>query len=74
MLDSAKFIAQAPNRRSNMKRLLNRLWTEDAGQDLTEYALLVVLIALAAIAAVSQFAAAIAGVFNNAGASLAAPT
>lgn len=57
-----------------MKELLTRLWTDQAGQDLTEYALLVVLIALAAVAAVSQFAGAIAGVFNNAGASLANPT
>ena len=57
-----------------MKRLLKRLWTEEAGQDLTEYALLVVLIALAAVAAIGQFASAIAGVFNNAGASLANPT
>jgi Flp pilus assembly pilin Flp len=57
-----------------MKELLTRLWTDQAGQDLTEYALLVVLIALAAVAAVSQFAKAIGGVFNNAGASLANPT
>jgi pilus assembly protein Flp/PilA len=57
-----------------MKKLLTRLWTEDTGQDLTEYALLVVLIALAAVAAVSQFAKAIGGVFNNASASLATPT
>ena len=57
-----------------MKEVLTRLWTEDTGQDLTEYALLVVLISLAAVAAVTQFAQAIAGVFNNAGASLANPT
>ena len=29
--------------------LLSRLWAEEEGQDLTEYALLVVLLALAAI-------------------------
>ena len=57
-----------------MKEVLTRLWTGDTGQDLTEYALLVVLISLAAVAAVTQFAQAIAGVFNNAGASLANPT
>ena len=57
-----------------MQKLLNRLWTDQAGQDLTEYALLVVLIALAAVAAIGQFAGAIAGVFNNASASLATPT
>lgn len=57
-----------------MGNLLTRLWSEDAGQDLTEYALLVVLIALAAVAAVSQFAKTLATVFNNAGQSIANPT
>ena len=32
-----------------MKTILARLWKEDEGQDLTEYALLLVLVALAAI-------------------------
>ena len=32
-----------------MKTILKRLWIDQEGQDLTEYALLVVLIALAAI-------------------------
>ena len=37
-----------------MGKLLLRLWTEESGQDLTEYALLVVLLALAAIVAMQQ--------------------
>jgi hypothetical protein len=32
-----------------MKNMLARLWKEEEGQDLTEYALLLVLVALAAI-------------------------
>jgi Flp pilus assembly pilin Flp len=55
-----------------MKSLLNRLWREEEGQDLTEYALLLVLIALAAITAMKGLATAISNVFSNAAASLTA--
>src|ERR1700730_14515054 len=34
---------------TNMKHLLTRLWQEEEGQDLTEYALLLVLLSLAAV-------------------------
>ena len=34
--------------------MLLKLWAEEEGQDLTEYALLVVLLALAAIVAMQQ--------------------
>jgi pilus assembly protein Flp/PilA len=57
-----------------MNNLLTRLWREEEGQDLTEYALLVVLIALAAVAAIGKFATTLATVFNNAGQSIANPT
>jgi len=43
-----------------------RLWREEEGQDLTEYALLLVLIALAVAAVLPAFAAALINVFNNA--------
>jgi len=36
-----------------MKKLLARLWHEEDGQDLTEYALLLVLLVLAAIGSLS---------------------
>ena len=49
-----------------MKQLLLRLWKEDEGQDLTEYALLLVLLTLAAIGSLSQLATAINGVFSKA--------
>jgi Flp pilus assembly pilin Flp len=39
-----------------MKELMLRLWREEEGQDLTEYALLLVLIALAVAAVLPFFA------------------
>jgi pilus assembly protein Flp/PilA len=53
-----------------MTNLLVRLWKEEEGQDLTEYALLLVLVALAAIGSLSTLATAINGVFANAAANL----
>jgi Flp pilus assembly pilin Flp len=50
----------------NMKRTLVRLWKEDRGQDLTEYALLLVLLTLAAVTTLNNLANAINGVFTNA--------
>ncbi|MGB2886640.1 MAG: hypothetical protein WBC04_02985 [Candidatus Acidiferrales bacterium] len=49
-----------------MKQLMKRLWREEEGQDLTEYALLLVLLVLAAIGSLSAVATAINGVFANA--------
>ena len=54
-----------------MNQLMLRLWRDEAGQDLTEYALLLVLIALAAIASVKGIAGSIENVFNNAASNLA---
>lgn len=55
-----------------MKQILERLWQDDEGQDLIEYALLVALIALAAAAAFPPLATAIKTVFNNAATQLQA--
>ena len=49
-----------------MKAILARLWNEEEGQDLTEYALLLVLLALAAIGSLSTLATAINSTFSNA--------
>lgn len=57
-----------------MKRLIARLWKEEAGQDLTEYALLLVLVSLAAIATLGTLANAIINVFSNAAANLSSAT
>jgi pilus assembly protein Flp/PilA len=53
-----------------MSQLFIRLWKEDEGQDLTEYALLLVLLSLAAIATLGTLANAINSVFNQAAANL----
>ena len=49
-----------------MKHLLKRLWQEESGQDLTEYALLLVLIALVSIAAITNLATAISALYGRA--------
>jgi pilus assembly protein Flp/PilA len=54
-----------------MKNLLMRLWKEEEGQDLTEYALLLVLVALAAIGTLGTLASAINNVFAAAASNLA---
>jgi pilus assembly protein Flp/PilA len=53
-----------------MKTLFMRLWKEEEGQDLTEYGLLVVFIALALIAGMKTLASGISTVFSNASTSL----
>ena len=50
----------------SMKHLLLRLWHDESGQDLTEYALLLVLLALAAVGSLSALAVAINTVFSKA--------
>jgi len=57
-----------------MKNLLNRLWKEEEGQDLTEYALLMVLIALVAIASMKTLGTTVSNVFSNAAANLSTGT
>jgi len=54
----------------NMKNLMIRLWKEDEGQDLTEYALLLVLLSLAAIGSLGTLASAINNVFSEAASNL----
>ena len=49
-----------------MKNLLKRLWKEEEGQDLLEYALLIVLLSLAAIGSIGGLATAINGTFLKA--------
>ena len=51
-------------------RDLTRLWQEEDGQDLVEYALLLFLIALASIASLKGLASSISTVFRSAAVSL----
>ena len=53
-----------------MKNFMIRLWKEEEGQDLTEYALLLVLLSLAAIATLGTLASAINSVFTTAATNL----
>jgi pilus assembly protein Flp/PilA len=53
-----------------MKNILKKLWQEEEGQDLVEYGLLVVLIALFAIAAMGKLGSAVSNVFSSAAANL----
>ena len=49
-----------------MKTTLKNLWKEEEGQDLTEYALLMVLISLVAITSMQAVGQTISNVFSNA--------
>jgi pilus assembly protein Flp/PilA len=57
-----------------MKERLKRLWQDESGQDLTEYALLIVLVALAAVASMKALATAISTVYSNAATNLTTNT
>jgi Flp pilus assembly pilin Flp len=49
-----------------MKNFLMRLWREEEGQDLIEYALLILLIALVAVSTLRPLGSAISSIFANA--------
>ena len=53
-----------------MKNLLTRLWKEDEGQDLVEYGLLLVLIALLSVGFISTIGNQLGSIFSNAASSL----
>ena len=57
-----------------MKNLMIRLWKEEEGQDLTEYALLLVLIALSAVAIMGTLGKAINNVFSDGASTLTSAT
>jgi len=49
-----------------MLSVLKKLWKDQEGQDLTEYALLLVLISLVAVASMTTVGQAVSDVFTNA--------
>jgi Flp pilus assembly pilin Flp len=57
-----------------MKNMLMRLWKEEEGQDLLEYALLLVLIVLIAAAAINPLGSTISDIFANANSCASTPT
>lgn len=60
-----------PGEERTMKALI-RLWKEEQGQDLVEYALLIVLISMTAVIAMRGLASAISDVFSSAATNLSA--
>ncbi len=54
-------------------QILKRLWKEEEGQDLVEYALLIALIALVAATAFPSVASAVQDVLDDAITSMSAP-
>ena len=54
-----------------MRDLVARLWADENGQDLTEYALLLALLALGAIATVRTLATTVNSVFQNSASNIA---
>ncbi len=57
-----------------MSKLARRLWQDESGQDLTEYALLLVLIALVCVITIKTLGQAISNVYSNASANLSTNT
>ena len=57
-----------------MKKILARLWNEQIAQDLTEYALILLLIGLSAITATKTLASSIKGSYSNVGSDIASYT
>jgi Flp pilus assembly pilin Flp len=51
-----------------------RLWEEEAGQDVVEYALLILLVALVAVASTKTVGSGVANIFSNVTANLASGT
>jgi pilus assembly protein Flp/PilA len=56
----------------SMKNLLSRLGSDESGQDLVEYALLISLVAIATVASMQKLASAISDVFSTAAGNLTA--
>jgi pilus assembly protein Flp/PilA len=59
---------------AQMKNLLKLLWQEEKGQDLTEYALLLALVALGAITSMKTIASVINNLFANAASNIGTAT
>jgi len=64
-----------PNKaEDDVQNILKRLWQDERGQDLVEYALLLVLIALTAAATIQTVGTAIQSVFTNSSTALSGYT
>ena len=59
---------------TKMGNILARLWGEETGQDLVEYAMVAALIALASVAALNNVASLLTTAFTNAVANMSSTT
>ena len=50
---------------NNLKHMMMRLWREDDGQDLVEYALIVAAVGLALITTVNQLTTAVVSLYSS---------
>jgi Flp pilus assembly pilin Flp len=57
-----------------MTRMMKKLWEEEWGQDLTEYALVLLLVALTLIASMTSLGGAISKAFSTAASNVTAAT
>ena len=57
-----------------MVNIMKRLWKDEEGQDLVEYGLLLLLVALAAIASMRVIGNAISNIFSSAASNLTSAT
>jgi len=64
------YLIALQNKIQSVKMRIRRLFVDEQGQTMTEYGLLILLIALALIAVIYAFSGQIAGLFNRAGAEL----
>jgi Flp pilus assembly pilin Flp len=64
--------AEADDRRLEMWTLCKTLWARDEGQDLTEYALILVLISLVAVSIVRTIGSVVYNSYSNASSNLLA--
>jgi len=61
------------SREEHMLELFKALWSDESGQDLAEYGLLVALIAIVAVIGVTAFGGQIGGFFTTLGTSIGLP-
>ena len=69
-----KYGQKLSSEEDGMEVILKRLWKEEEGQDLTEYALLLVLISLIAVASLQVAGQAVSDAFSNSAANLTTNT
>jgi Flp pilus assembly pilin Flp len=60
-------VPEANEERTTMHRILREFWTDESGQDLIEYTLILAFVALAAIGVFSSTSGSIDGIWSKAG-------